>query len=444
MQSDELLEIIRGGESQAVEFKAEVSPEIGRSICAFANTNAGVILVGVSDDGRMKELAKDADERVAQIAHGCKPSVYPVIDKALCEGKPVLVVSVPHSKSILHSYKSIAYRRVGTTDMPLSPEEVIAFAKQAGLIRFDNKFCSAQLADIDEAALGKFLRRALAERRLEIDSALPFAELLDKLELRQEEQLTYAAALLFAKEPQRFALQSEVRCARFKGTESLVFIDMKVLRGNVVELIDNAEKFVMNHIRLAAEIVDFLREEKWEYPLDAIREALTNAVCHRDYFSTANVHVSIYDDRLEVWNPGALPPELTIEALKRPHNSIPRNPLIARALFLIKYIEHWGTGTERIIKETLAHGLPEPEFSLRDGGLLVVFKKAEAFLASLNERQRKAWGYLRSHGSISQTLYAELYNCGETTAKRDLREMLAKGLIKKEGKARKTLYTRVN
>ncbi|MEK7728049.1 MAG: ATP-binding protein, partial [candidate division KSB1 bacterium] len=207
-----------------------------------------------------------------------------------------------------------------------------------------------------------------------------------------------------------------------------------------MKLIDSAEKFVMNHIRLAAEVVDFLREEKWEYPLDAIREAITNAICHRDYFSTANARVSIYDDRLEIWNPGALPPELTLEALKGPHNSIPRNPLIARALFLIKYIEHWGTGTERIIEAALAHGLPEPEFSLRDGGLLVVFKRAEKFLEGLNERQRKAWDFLRANGSITQTLYAEICACGETTAKRDLREMVSKSLIAKEGKARKTLY----
>lgn len=444
MNLENLIELIDAGESQATEFKAEISPELGKSICAFANTNAGTILVGVSDDGRIKELAKDADERVAQIAHGCKPSVYPDIEKMLCKGKPVLVISVSQSRGVLHSYKSIAYRRVSTTDMPLSPEEVIAFAREARLIRFDNQSCDTQLADIDEATVRSFVRMALAQRRFDIDLALPISEILDKLELQESNQLSHAAVLLFAKEPQRFVLQSEVRCARFKGTDSLNFIDMKVLRGNVIELIDNAEKFVMNHIRLAAEVVDFLREEKWEYPLAAIREALTNAICHRDYFSTANVHVSIYDDRLEIWNPGALPPELTVEALKRPHNSIPRNPLMANALFLIKYIERWGTGTERIVKETLAHGLPEPEFSLRDGGLLVVFKKADAFLANLNERQRKAWEYLREHGSITQTLYAQLCVCGETTAKRDLREMMARGFIKKEGKARKTIYKRLN
>lgn len=373
MNPEELIEIIDAGESQSVEFKAEVSTELGKSICAFANTNAGTILVGVSDDGRIKELAKDADERVAQIAHGCKPSVYPD----------------------------------------------------------------------DEAMVRSFVRTALAQRRFDIDPALPVGEILDKLELQQSNQLSHAAVLLFAKEPQRFVLQSEVRCARFKGTDSLNFIDMKVQRGNIIELIDNAEKFVMNHIRLAAEVVDFLREEKWEYPLAAIREALTNAICHRDYFSTANVHVSIYDDRLEIWNPGALPPELTVEALKRPHKSIPRNPLLANALFLIKYIERWGTGTERVVKETLAHGMPEPEFSLRDGGLLVVFKKAEAFLASLNERQRKAWEYLRAKNSITQALYIQLCNCGVATAKRDLKGMADKGLIIKEGSARKTFYKRL-
>jgi len=443
MQPEELLKLIKSGESQSVEFKADFSPEVGKSLCAFANTNAGTVLVGVTDDGRIKGVQDDVEEKIAQIAHSCKPSVYPEIAKVDCEGKSALIVAVPHSKGVLHSFKHIAYKRIGTNDMPLSPEEVITLAKEARMIRFDNKFCEASLTDIDEAAIRKFIRSAIAQRRLDIDPVLPIAEILEKLELKQGDNFTYAATLLFGREPQKFSLQSEVRCARFKGTDSLRFIDIKVLRGNVIDLIDNAEKFVMNHIRLQAKVVDFLREEKWEYPLDAVREAITNAVCHRDYFSAANVHVSIYDDRLEVWNPGMLPPELTLEALKGPHKSIPRNPLIANALFLIKYIERWGTGTERIIQETHAHGLPEPEFSSNSGGFQVVFKKAEAFLASLNERQRKAWEYLRTHNTITQATYIELCTCGVATAKRDLKDMSTKSLIKKEGSARKTLYRRM-
>jgi ATP-dependent DNA helicase RecG len=218
---------------------------------------------------------------------------------------------------------------------------------------------------------------------------------------------------------------------------------MKVLRGTVIEQIDNTEKFVMNHISLAAKIEGFIREERWEYPLSAIREAITNAICHRDYFSTANVHVSIYDDRVEVWNPGGLPPELTIEALKGPHKSIPRNPLIADALYFIKYIERWGTGTQRIVSDTLAHGLPEPEFKEATGGFEVVFRKAEAFLEDLNERQKKAWDYLRERETITRSEYAELCGCSIRTAARDLDDMLTKGLSKREGMGKNTYYRRL-
>jgi len=358
-------------------------------------------------------------------------------------GKLVLIVEVPYSEGVLHSFKNVVYKRVGTSDMPLSGEEVITFARQARIIRFDNQFCSATLWDIDEEAVRRFTKSAITQGRLDIDSDLSIEEVLEKLELKEGDRLTYAAVLLFGKEPQRFAIQSEVRCARFKGTESLTFIDMKVLRGNVIQQIDNAEKFVMNHIKLSAEIKDFLREERWEYPLSAVREAITNAICHRDYFSTANVHVSIYDDRVEIWNPGGLPPPLTIESLKGPHKSIPRNPLIANALYFIKYIERWGTGTQRIIADTVKHGLPEPEFSETSGGFQVVFRKAEAIVEGLNERQKKAWEYLREKETISRSEYMKLCQCSEKTAKRDLNDMLTRGLIKRKGKGKKTFYTRL-
>jgi ATP-dependent DNA helicase RecG len=397
----------------------------------------------VAKVNRWNSKRDKVEAQVASLAHSCKPSIYPKIRKVIHNGKLILIVEVPHSEGILHSFKNVVYKRVGTSDMPLSGEEVITFARQARIIRFDNQFCSATLSDINEAMVKRFIKSAIAQRRLNIDPNLSIEEVLEKLELKEGDGLTYAAVLLFGKEPQRFALQSEVRCARFKGTESLSFIDMKVLRGNLIQQIDDAEKFVMNHIKLSAEIKDFLREEKWEYPLSAIREAITNAICHRDYFSTANVHISIYDDRVEVWNPGGLPPPLTIDALKGPHKSIPRNPLIANALYFIKYIERWGTGTQRIIADTLSHGLPEPEFNETGGGFEVVFRKAEAIVEVLNERQKKAWEYLREKETIATEIYMHLCECSEATALRDLRDMVRKGLLKREGKGRGTYYRRL-
>jgi ATP-dependent DNA helicase RecG len=157
---------------------------------------------------------------------------------------------------------------------------------------------------------------------------------------------------------------------------------MKVLDGSVIEQIEDAGKFVLNNIRTEALVAPdrFTRTERPEYPFLAIKEAITNAVCHRDYFSTANVHVSIFDDRIEIWNSGGLPPELTIEDLKGTHSSIPRNQLIADALFLSKHIERWRTGTQRMIQDMLAYALPEPDFAQVRGGFEVVFRNAEAFL----------------------------------------------------------------
>lgn len=198
----------------------------------------------------------------------------------------------------------------------------------------------------------------------------------------------------------------------------------------------------MNNTALRAEIRDFERVEKWEYPLSAVREAVTNAVCHRDYTSTANVQLSVFDDRLEVWNPGGLPENLTVDDLRRSHPSKPRNPLVANALFLIKYIERWGTGTQRIVREVVDHGLPDPEFVERQGGFAVVFRKTSAVMSSLNPRQRAAWAYLREYDGISRKEYAMQFECSARTAARDLNALVDSGLVVRRGAGRATSYAR--
>jgi ATP-dependent DNA helicase RecG len=172
-------------------------------------------------------------------------------------------------------------------------------------------------------------------------------ESLEKLDLLIDGIPTNAAILLFGRDPQKFFGHSEIRCARFKGTKPLEFIDMKVFGGNLIDQREDAVEFVKEHIKLHAKIVGLERVETWEYPIDAIREAVTNAICHRDYEECANAQVRIFDDRIEIWGCGALPEPLTVDDLKQSHRSILRNPLIGKCLFLIKFIEHWGTGTNR-------------------------------------------------------------------------------------------------
>ncbi|MEW6668884.1 MAG: ATP-binding protein [Thermodesulfobacteriota bacterium] len=168
-----------------------------------------------------------------------------------------------------------------------------------------------------------------------------------------------------------------------------------------------------------------LTEEKWEYPLEGLREAAVNAICHRDYTSSANVQVRIFDDRLEVWNPGDLPEGMTVEDLRRPHESKPRNKLIANAFFLIKYIEQFGTGIQRILDDCRAQELPAPTFEAKGHSFRAIFtpsktaSKVPAVL-ELTERQKRLVAAVKQKGRITRSEYEKLTGVSRATAKRDL------------------------
>ena len=188
-----------------------------------------------------------------------------------------------------------------------------------------------------------------------------------------------------------------------KVQQPVTFIDLKIVEGNIIDQVEEAENFVLSHIKKAAKIVGFERQEVWEYPINALREAIVNAICHRDYSYSSDITIGIFDDRVEISNPGTLPEPLTPEDLKKKHKSIPRNPLVANTFFLIRNIEQWGEGTNKIIKWCLEHGLREPDFEEIAGGFLVRFYAPEDILSlipepgkidleklGLNERQIKA------------------------------------------------------
>jgi ATP-dependent DNA helicase RecG len=184
----------------------------------------------------------------------------------------------------------------------------------------------------------------------------------------------------------------------------------------------------------------------YEYPPDAIREAIINAICHRDYSLSSGVQIRIFDDRLEVWGCGLLPEPLTPEDLKKKHKSILRNPLIGKCFFLIKFIEEWGTGTNDMIKVCSNWGLPEPEFELVAGDVVVTFWKSvltEELMGKLglNERQKRVIGRLKEYNKITTKEYCKIFDVVKDTANRDLNSLLDVGLIKREGGGPKTYYT---
>ena len=259
---------------------------------------------------------------------------------------------------------------------------LVEYLEVRELIRFgpfDAAPCAdAALQDLDFEWMSRFVRGARRIRQFPLPEDTPPDALLQHLKLLNRERLTNAAVLLFGSSPQRFLLSSEIKCAHFHGTEVEKPIpSYQVYQGTVFELVDQAVDFVLSKINRAigtrSESVQAPRT--YEIPEEVVTEAI-NAVAHRDYTSNGSVQVMLFADRLEVWNPGSLPPPLTFEKLRAPHASIPANLLLAESMYLVNYIERMGTGTLDMIRRCVAAGLPEPEFTVTDVFVARVWRSA--------------------------------------------------------------------
>lgn len=256
---------------------------------------------------------------------------------------------------------------------------LVQYLEERELIRsgpFDAAPCAkAKLEDLDAERMQRFIREARLKRNFPLTEAATPMELLTHLNLLDDGRPTNAAVLLFGHKPQRFLLTSEIKCAHFHGTAVAKPIPShQVYKGTVFELVDQAVDFVLSKIALSVGT----RAEgtqvpvKYEIPREVIAEAIVNAVAHRDYTSNGSVQVMLFADRLEVWNPGGLPPSLTLAKLREPHASVPGNPLLAEPMYLAGYIERMGTGTGDMIVRCREAGLPEPAFGVRDGFVTTV------------------------------------------------------------------------
>ena len=236
---------------------------------------------------------------------------------------------------------------------------------------FDAAPClNASLDDLNTEQMDWFIRTARRAREFPLTEGTSTEELLVHLNLLNDGRPTNAAVLVFGKAPQQFLISSEVKCAHFHGTEVAKPIpSYQVYRGTAFQLVNQAVDFVLSKIALSvgtrAESVQ--APVAYEIPKEVITEAIVNAVAHRDYTSNASVQVMLFSDRLEILNPGKLPPSLTLEQLRETHPSVPNNRLLARSLYLTQYIEEMGTGTLDIIRRCRDAGLSEPEFTDSSG-----------------------------------------------------------------------------
>jgi predicted HTH transcriptional regulator len=363
----------------------------------------------------------------------------------------------PQMRQLINKASSELIRRRIENFSALTSEvyaSLVDYLDQLGALRvppFDTSACEdATLHDLSRKRIDWFLAVARRERNFPLKQNTTTRALLTHLNLLEKGKPTNAAMLLFGSAPQRFHRVAETKCVHCHGVEyRRPFASQQIYTGDVFEQADQAREFVLSKINRSVGVrtESNIASATFELPPDAIGEAVINAIAHRDYHSNASVEVRLFSDRLEIWNPGRLPGTLTLDDLRHDHPSVPNNPLIAESLYLTRYIEKAGSGTQRMIELCREAGLPEPQFEQRSGSFILTLWRdwlTPDVLAkfNLNERQITGLVLLRSEGRITSGNYQERTGISRQTATRDLEDMVSKGILDCHGTRRGAFYVK--
>ena len=441
-------------EGENVEFKTKWVEDAMRDVAAFANTSGGVLYLGVDDSGCVVPDADVSDAHQRRVSSKIMNhfQVVPSIQVEDRDGAKFLAVSIAPVGGRVVLLRGVAYRRSGSASVEVPTPELQSFILQQTGQTWDALPAVATLDDIDPGKVRAFIRSAHSRKQQRLPEGIretdPMELNLDKLELLKDGKPTNAAMLLFGRNPQRLCQHARTRAFYFRDIND--FDEYPICTGTVGEQIDAVVRSiaVANPARItfptdsSGEGAERLkRHEAVTYPELALKEAITNALIHRDYsVPGSDVEVKIYRERLVIQNPGSLMPGVTTEDLKKdPHPSRRRNPLLADVASKDHWVEQAGTGTTRMLELCVAAGLPEPEFENRSSGFTVTFRRDrlnEETLAGrgLSERQIAAVMYVKEHGRIDNSTYQDLVSVSRATAKRDLDGVVEAGLFERTAK----------
>ena len=431
-------------ETQNIEFKPTWRDEYLKVICAFANADGGKLIIGVDDNGNLegvrnsKKLLEDLPNKIRN-----KLGIIPSVEVQQKGGKDIIGISV-NSASVPISCDGKYYLRSGTTNLELEGNELTNFLMRRVGKTWDEFIEErASLDDINAETIESF-KKSAEDRIPAIANEKDHRVILDKLNLLDGSKLKRAAILLFGKDTQKFYPSAYLKIGRFLTEADLQTSD--VVEGNLFEQLESAleilrTKYLKSEIRFEG----IHRREILEYPHEALREGIINALIHRDYLGTSTIQIRVYNDRLVMMNEGKFPPEVPVEKLKTEHLSKPRNVLLAGAFYKAGFIESWGRGTIKIVEKCLEQGLPEPDFKEEFGVVTVQFYRdrwndENLRKLGLNERQIKAVMYVKEKGRITNKEYQEIAGVSNKTAYLELSDAVEKGVFVLEGSGRRIGY----
>jgi len=268
----------------------------------------------------------------------------------------------------------------------------MVFDKEHAKQHFDQLSIKNFKDKVDSKMLNWFLKTASQERGVNLGTGNKRQEILEKLGLLSEGEQTLASILAFSNKGQKYFPNAGVKCAVFAGTDKTYpILDNLLIQKNIFDQVSDCQQFFIEKTRKESFVNPKTARREWEYywPLQALREAVANAIAHRDYRIPSDIDVLLFDDRLEIWSPGGLPEGITVKKLNKPHKSFQRNPLIARLLYLVGYAESFGTGIQKMNQMLEAANLPLPEYRDDDGDFIVIFRKKIAAVDQKKTEQVK-------------------------------------------------------
>ena len=364
LSATSLLKAISQGEGAFIEFKSSFQKEVIETLTAFANTQGGALLIGVSDAGQVVGVSVQA-ETVQGWINQCKqitnPRVIPDIELVQVEGKTVAIVSIGEYPIKPVACKGRYFKRIGNANHQMSATEI----SDAHIKLINSSWDYHPDPEHTLDAISEQKVQAFADA-IHLDA--PFNAVLEKFELIKQGRPTFACHLLFSKND---VFLSTIEAGRFASPTLIK--DSITSRDTLVEQVQRIMDFMVKHTNKAYIITgNPRREERWDYPMEALREIVINMIVHRDYRSANDSTVKVFDDRIEFFNPGALLDDLTVEKIKTGnYKSHLRNKQIATIFKELELIEKYGSGVRRVIDAFVAYGLPEPELEATQGGMAV-------------------------------------------------------------------------
>lgn len=458
-----LIEQIAGGESKTLELKRELpsSEQIAKTILAFANTSGGKLVIGVDDQRQIMGIACDdifalQDKITSMIFDSCYPNILPEIYTLNHEDKLLLVIEVFRGNLLPYYLKKEGknngtYLRIGATNRKASLDNIIDLERQRRNLAYDEEVnYDTEFSVLDLAPLA----RVFTEQGKILDEQ----KLLSLKLVKLENNILYptnALLILLGK-----LEHCHVKCARFKGTTMDIFIDKKEYSGDIFSILENTQNFILNHIHLRGEITGLYRNDTYEIPPVALREALINALIHRDYINAGrDIKVGVYDDIVNIVSPGGFPNTITASDIEAGRSEA-RNKVVANVFKILGLIEQWGSGIKRIKSSCLAYGLIVPQIA--ESGDFVdveIYRPPQQTSIStdnlvpdtaghrrippdteLSHEKQLIIDYITSNQQINSKQVEALLILKERRVREILSQMVETGLLVRKGSGPKTYY----